>query len=450
MEGAGRALEESVELWMRNDLTYEELEKEAVSAGLDSAKVEQTIDACPHDARRDVIKLILSATAAQNAASARVELLQLKTLGEIKSRAETWGVNMDELKKAIRTTHGNPKAAAVDFIFDALALGYEAPTPRYYKVIAERGAIVRAGIDKASDKVGEKVAADTIVEVSELKRTTTGTLRARTKDGWVTAVTKTGKDLLVETEEVLDAEESSGETATVPEGYSGGDTLSVEVDGEEYFVVVPDGLGPGDTFPFELVAADEPGAPPQLEPEPEPEPELSNALGATPAMEAPTPQTANTVPVQPEPAAAVLTASAPGHLESVMSEEDSERLAQLQGMTGDELKRECNTKCAHLKSGTARGWEQRGRIMAAIEEGATEEAAVLIMWAWKDGEAQAAGDLRRQFSYGSATRQEQQVMSGRHDLDTAVMQKKDKAATKKAAEDDFAEKILSRRKIDKH
>ena len=88
--------------------------------------------------------------------------------------------------------------------------------------------------------------------------------------------------------------------------------------------------------------------------------------------------------------------------------------------------------------------------MAAIEEGATEEAAVLIMLAWKDGEAQAAGDLRRQFSYGSATRQEQQVMSGRHDLDTAVMQKKDKAATKKAAEDDFAEKILSRRKIDKH
>ena len=81
--------------------------------------------------------------------------------------------------------------------------------------------------------------------------------------------------------------------------------------------------------------------------------------------------------------------------------------------------------------------------MTAIKEGALDEAAVLIMWAWKDGEAKASGDLRRQFSYGPSTRQEQKPMQKPREV-----KQKDKVATQKVAEDDFAEKILSKRQMD--
>ena len=45
-----------------------------------------------------------------------------------------------------------------------------------------------ADMDKASKRV-DTIACDTVIEASELKRSTSGTLRAKTKDGWVTAVT---------------------------------------------------------------------------------------------------------------------------------------------------------------------------------------------------------------------------------------------------------------------
>ena len=389
MDG-GAGFEQGVDMWMRTDPTLGFLEEQAVSLGLDPARVEEAVDGCTgDDPRRDVVKLILAATAAKDAQAARAELSQLSKLGEIKSRAEAWGVDMEELKQVMRTAKGNPRAAAVEFIVNAIASGAAAGTaaqaPTHFLVQAESGAIVRAGVNKASKKVN-KIAPGTVVEVSELKRTTTGTLRAKTKDGWVTAVTKTGKELLVETE--------IAEPASEPE--------------------------------------------PEPLPEPGPSHKLDDGLGATPAGKAPTPQQ-----VQPEPERAEdLTASAPPRMEHEMSEEDRGRLVKLQGMGGEELKQICDQNCSHLKSGTKEEWEHRARIMRAIKEGDLAEAARLIMWAWKDGEAKAAGDLRRQFSYGPSTRQEQKPMQKPKET-----QKREREATQKVAEDEFAEKILSKRQI---
>lgn len=86
MDGSG-GFEQGVDVWMRTDPSLEELEEAASRAAIDPAQVENAIDTCTHeDPRRDVVKLILAATAAADAQAARAELSQLKSLGEIKSR----------------------------------------------------------------------------------------------------------------------------------------------------------------------------------------------------------------------------------------------------------------------------------------------------------------------------------------------------------------------------
>lgn len=88
MDG-GAGLEQGVDVWMRTDPTLGFLEEQAASLGLDPARVEEAVDGCTgDDPRRDVVKLILAATAAKDAQAARAELSQLSKLGEIKSRAE--------------------------------------------------------------------------------------------------------------------------------------------------------------------------------------------------------------------------------------------------------------------------------------------------------------------------------------------------------------------------
>ncbi len=425
MDGSG-GFEQGVDVWMRTDPSLEELEEAASRAAIDPAQVENAIDTCTHeDPRRDVVKLILAATAAADAQAARAELSQLKSLGEIKSRAETWGVDMEELKKVVRAAKGGgPRVAAVEFITNAIASGAAQGTaeraPKHFKVVAEKGAIVRAGIDKASNKV-DTIQQNTVIEVSELKRTTTGTLRAKTKGGWVTAVTKTDRELLAEMDEteMTPAGGESLEQVTIPKGVSAGEEMTVEVNGEDYTVVVPHGLEPGDTFEFECEpAASESPSQPQPEPEPAPSSKkFDDGLGAAPSAKAPTPQRAQPQPVpqlEPEPQPSVaedLTASAPAQLERVMSDVDRERLEDLKSKTGEELKVMLTKHCSHLVHDDMKG---RSAIVQLCKDGspeAVDEAALRIMWAWKDGEAAEARDLRRQISYGRSSGQEKTQMS---------------------------------------
>ena len=60
---------------------------------------------------------------ANDAQKALDEISQLSTVGDIKSRAKAWGVDMEELKRVMRTAEGNPRTAAVKFIVNAIASG---------------------------------------------------------------------------------------------------------------------------------------------------------------------------------------------------------------------------------------------------------------------------------------------------------------------------------------
>ena len=71
-----------------------------------------------------------------------------------------------------------------------------ADNPVHAQVGATKGVVVRAGLQKNSEKVGV-VAQGEKVAVLELARTASGSTRARTATGWLTAARKDGKQLLL-------------------------------------------------------------------------------------------------------------------------------------------------------------------------------------------------------------------------------------------------------------
>ena len=86
---------------------------------------------------------------------------------------------------------------------DEVAIEPVGPTvgqPTMMKVVHSGGVKVTSELHTRSTTIGKK-AADEMVEVSAMQRTTTGNLRAKTADGWVTATSKDGKELLVAVEE---------------------------------------------------------------------------------------------------------------------------------------------------------------------------------------------------------------------------------------------------------
>ena len=62
-------------------------------------------------------------------------------------------------------------------------------------VIGPKPLAVRAAAEKDSAKVGSAAAGDDL-QILELKRTASGTTRARTQRGWTTAATKNGRQML--------------------------------------------------------------------------------------------------------------------------------------------------------------------------------------------------------------------------------------------------------------
>ena len=63
-----------VDKWISKDPTIGDLEEQAVSLGLDPARVEAVYDQSDDDPRRDVVKLILAETAVKAAQAARDEI----------------------------------------------------------------------------------------------------------------------------------------------------------------------------------------------------------------------------------------------------------------------------------------------------------------------------------------------------------------------------------------
>ena len=76
-----------------------------------------------------------------------------------------------------------------------------------------------------------------------------------------------------------------------------------------------------------------------------------------------------------------------------------------------------------------------------------DEAAELIMWAWKDGEKEEAGQLKRHTSYGPSSGQEKQRMKN-YDDDDVVLPRRAGAGPVVEASHASTEYALRHRKFD--